>query len=978
MSTTPRVRRRPAPAVTIRVPRRPSRRLVPTPEALEGRLVMATALPTTTAVGAAVGQTVANVVNNTTLGGLGVASTAGFGTALPAAFLQVTQGTQTAFLKYDAIDAATNSFTGLSQPAGDGTFAIESTTTVAQAAYAMTPAGNAQPLGASPFSVSVSTTNDAFTPAGFLYVQGQHNNEILQYTGKTSASGVVTFTGCTIAGTFGNLTANPFADVLNAGSFVVQSPAPTSGQTMALSTSAINVPQDTPFTLPIVSKLGFTTPTAGKPGFALLYFSPASPAVVSYTGIAPATGGGFQLTGCRSTTAGTIPALGAAASTVVTATSAEPITFTFTNNTGQSDVYVAIAGQQVNPVTKAITNGYLTPQTAGTGPDFTKTWRYTAITNEASVPTVQIFSGAAAPGATQTVILPNDPYARLNAVRVVFSVGTPPTIPIKSGAPSFPAAGNPSDPNNGITYDFVEFTQRSAPNDGVLFINTTQVDQVGIPFTMQTNPTDPSKVQGVGVTVSRPAMVNAYTNYLAGQFGAAPTGRAAAAASAFGALVTPNRLLNPSDAITNPPGAAARPLNGYFDPALAAFFARYAAPANTFRLQRDGFYFVGRTILNYQPTAYSTAATNNGQQLIIAPVNGAPTPMAFAAGVGVTGPGVPSGTTITAVSVNGSNQTILTLSRTPTAQPGTPSYSFQVPNRYVVLQLKQANASWQVTPGGQQYQIYAPFFNTGGGGTYPAGLGVSGALPPPPPWIAPASSGSQVFGNLGAFADGTRQSASGQVSGTGASGQTLLDIENTIVSAFNRGIANSVPANQDVTSAWDNSATFYPRPNATGTNWSNLYAGFLHNGGVSVTASSGSRIGLAYGFAYDDQGGNDPTLTSTNTSGVAITLNPLVNPVTAQPMRLAALRGQALGSGLIAPSFLVTGARPATTFEIRAYERVGGIERLAAPVQRAMSDDSGRITWLARRTFAFRPGTYRLLIVNPRNTFARLSVPMIL
>jgi hypothetical protein len=978
MSTTPRVRRRFAPAVLPTPSRRAPRRLVPVAEPLEGRLVLAAGLPTTTPVGAVIGQTLATVVNNTSLGGLSVASTSGFGQALPATFLQVTQGAQSALIKYDAVSGS--SFTGLSQPAGDGTFALQSTTTVAQAAYALTPAGPAQPLGAAPFTLNVSAATDTFAPAGFLYVQGR-NNEILQYTGKTSAAGVVTFTGCTIAGSFGNLIANPFTDSLNAGSFVVQSPAPTSGQTMVLSTADITVPKDAPFTLPIVSALGFTTPTAGRPGFALLYFSPASPAVVSYTGLAPASGGGYQLTGCRSTTAGTIPALGTSSpSTVITATSAAPITFTFTNNTGQADVYVAVAGQQINPVTKAITTGFLAPQTTNGTPDFTRTWQYTAISNQASVPTFQLFSGANAPGATQTVILPNDPYARLDSVRVVFSVGTPPTIPINAGKPSFPAAGNPSDPNNGITYDFVEFTERSAPNDGVLFINTTQVDQVGIPFTMQTTPADPSKSSGVGVTVSRPAMVNAYTNYLNGQFGTAPTGRAAAAAAAFAALVTPNRLLNPSDAISNPPGAATRPLNGYFDPALAAFFARYAVPGNTFRLQRDGYSFVGRTILNYQPPAYGTAATNNGQALLIAPVNGAPTPMRFAVGQTVTGPGVPAGATIATIAVDAASQvTSLTLSRPLTAQPGTPTYTFQVPNRYVVLQLKQADASWNPIAGGQQYQVYAPFFNTGSGGSYPAALGLTRALPPAPPWIAPASSGLMVFGNLGAFADGAAQAASGQVSGTGATGQILLDIENTIVSAFNRGIANSVPANGDVTSAWDNSASYYPKPNASGTNWSNLYAGFLHNGGVSRTASPSSTVGLAYGFAYDDQGGNDPTLTSTNTTGVAITLNALVNPATARPLRLAVLRAQPLGaSGLLAPSFLVTGARPGTRYTVYALQTVNGVTRPVAPAQLATSDDAGRITWLARRTFAFRPSTYRLVVVNPRNTTARLDVPMVL
>ncbi len=198
-------------------------------------------------------------------------------------------------------------------------------------------------------------------------------------------------------------------------------------------------------------------------------------------------------------------------------------------------------------------------------------------------------------------MIPNNPYARLDSFRIIFSVGSPPSIPVISGEPSFPAAGNPSDPNNNINYDFVEFTERSSPNDGILFINTTQVDQVGLPFTMQTTPKDAVKSNGVGITVSRPTLFTDFSTYIQQQFSSNTNTNAQAAGAAFQSLSTSYRLLNPSDAISNPPSSAASAFNTYFDAALTSFFNNYLPAGQTFRLQRDGYYFVGQTKENFSP-----------------------------------------------------------------------------------------------------------------------------------------------------------------------------------------------------------------------------------------------------------------------------------------------------------------------------------------------------------------------------------------
>ncbi len=863
--------------------RKAGRSFRPSAERLDDRLVLST-LASTTVAGASVGQTLANVVNNSSLGGLTVESTAGFSTAAPPDFLTLSSG-GSPFATVSYITTTGTAFQTLALPAGNSTVQLSGSTLVTQAASGQAAAGNPQQLSASPFVLNMTGSAADFTPSGSLYVQGSKGNYIIAYTSVSVNGGNAQFQGCSIVGSFGALQASPFQDVINAGAFIVQSVTPAGGQTTSINPNAIDVQasvpgdpsQSYPFTLTVLSSAGFATATANDPKYTLVYFSDGTMAVVSYTGIAPNSAGGYDLTGCLSQVAGTIGAFGSTSGPTANVqwTSAAPIDFEFTNDSGQTPVYVAIAGQQIDPVTGVATYGFLSPAGAG-GSSAGDLWQFQAFAGQTSVPATMVFSTSDPAGAVKNLLIPNDPYKRLDSIRMIFSVGTAPNIPVISGKPSFPAAGNPSDPNDSITYDFVEFTERSSPNDGILFINTTQVDQVGIPFLMQATPADSVKSNGVGITVSRSELFYQFGQYVTQQFSGLTGTAATNAAQAFSSLTTPNRLLNPSDAITNPPNAqSTSAFETYFDAALTAFFQKYQQPGQTFLFQRDGYFFSGQTVTGFTPAPYSTTATNNGSGLLIPPNGNAPTSLVFSIGQSLSGPGVPSGATITGVSVDpGSNVTTVSYSPAGTSQSGPASYSFSLPGGYTVLQLKETDSSWNVITGGQQYQIYAPYFSNGS--AYPAGFPASSTTPPvAPPWVAPAtaaSSGLMVFGNLGAFADGAFQAATGQISGTNASGQILLDIENSIVSAFNRGIANAVPAGSDVTSAWNDNTTFYPTPSQDGSNWSNFYAGFLHNDNVSVTAP-GSPVGLAYGFAYDDQGGNDPTLVS-YASKVAITLQP--------------------------------------------------------------------------------------------------------
>jgi hypothetical protein len=925
-------------------------------------------LASTTVAGASVGQTLINVVANTALGGLTVSNTAGFSTQGALNYLLLSQSA-TPFALVSYVSDTTSSFTTLALPAGNENQVLESSTSVSQAPSGVTPAGAGQPLSASPFTFKMAGQPDTFTANGYLYVQASNGNYIIQYTSESDTiDGDSTFSGCTIVGAFGALTGNPFADTVNAGAFVVQSVAPSQGQSTSINSSNITVTANTPFTLPVVSTAGFAPATPMNPGYTLLYYQGGVLAVVSYTGISPDSNGGSDLTGCTTQTAGTIGAFGADSpgpAANVQWTSAAPITFTFTNNTAQDPVYIAIAGQQIDTQNdNASTYGYLAPQMTSGQPDFTKPWQFETFGQNTSVPTYVLFSDETLAGAMQNVLIPNDPRARLDSIRMIFSVGSAPIIPIVSGKPSFPAGGNPSDPNNDINYDFVEFTERSSPNDGILFINTTQVDQVGLPMTMQTTPTDAVKSNGVGITVSRPTLFSDFATYISQQF-TANSKEAQAALAAFQSLAITNRLLNPSDAISNPPSpATASTFNSYFDPALTSFFDDYITAGQTFLLQRDGYYFVGQTVQNYSPPSYGAQATNTGTELLIPPSGGSPTSLTFAQGEQVTGPGITGLTTITGISVDASQVTHIQYAPTGTSNSG--NYTFTVPGSFTVLQLSQSDSGWNLIPGGQQYQIYAPYFSNGS--AYPANFPHSSSLAAAPPWITPTSAGEMVFGNSGAFAHGAAQSADGQSSGTGATGQILLDIENTIVSAFNRGVANSVTPGDDVTNAWNNNTTYYPSPNASGSNWSNFYAGFLHNDGVSITAP-GSAVGLAYGFAYDDQGGNDPTLTSFATA-VSITLNDLVAAPKSLPKLQFVVQPRVIKSGGRAELLVLglKGAIPLTNYTVIVLKSSKvGYEEVGSPVT-IKSNRLGGIRTSLKLHIRLRPGRYRILVQDLQDT----------
>jgi hypothetical protein len=424
----------------------------------------------------------------------------------------------------------------------------------------------------------------------------------------------------------------------------------------------------------------------------------------------------------------------------------------------------------------------------------------------------------------------------VNVVATGNGYSSPPTVSFSGGGGSgaaatslvtisgvaAPSPSNANDPNNTIYWDFAEMTLNNPyPN---INADLSQVDQVGISHTLQLLPRDPSNSDGSGVFVTRPELIADYTKFVTDASQTNP------AVANFLKLLTnsgsgdhgPYRILAPSNYVLLHP---TDPLATYFDTYINTVFT----PGNTVTI----------TVPNSAPQAVATLTpvisngeitsvtiTNPGSGYAFAPV------LSFTNGAGATavatidpGSGKINGVTVTNPGSGYSNSSQVVLNAPPAVsftgtvvtEGGSTMY------RFTTTDPSQA---------GVNFNVYSPFT------PYTGDPGSSLAT-----W--------EVFANAGVFADNILQFNPGTNYGQS---QILGNMENQLVSAMNRGVATQPY------SVWTG-GPYYPAGSAA--NW---YAAFLHQETITIG-------GHAYGFAFDDQGGNSTDLSVNNPKVLTITLS---------------------------------------------------------------------------------------------------------
>jgi hypothetical protein len=231
------------------------------------------------------------------------------------------------------------------------------------------------------------------------------------------------------------------------------------------------------------------------------------------------------------------------------------------------------------------------------------------------------------------------------------------------------------------------------------------------------------------------------------------------------------------------------PLSDYFTQDILDFFNYYRT--NTFSMNRVGVLWQGNTV------EYTPAAAWNSTTLTLASGFSANAtsiditdPQDAYAGQVLTGPGIKPGTTI-----SGIVGSTLLLSE-PTSGSAAAEAAITAQSTYTVLQLTAQNPSGTIAAG-DVLNIYEPIFATNTRFVTTDGTAGGPPAPPMPSWLAayfsPYESPSQmVFACDAVFADNDDDPDLGT---NGDLATALGALENSIVAAFNRGIANdpSIP-----------------------------------------------------------------------------------------------------------------------------------------------------------------------------------------
>ncbi len=503
---------------------------------------------------------------------------------------------------------------------------------------------------------------------------------------------------------------------------------------------------------------------------------------------------------------------------------------------------------------------------------------------------------------------------RVTIVSSGTGAGATATADVQISGVAAPSPSNGSDPNTWVYWDFAEFTMNVPAATGVTYVNTdvSQVDQIGIPHTLQVVPADPKNTAGAGIFPARDALLSAYQSYLTAQN--QPLFRNLLAASPSG-LSGPLRIMAPSNYVLL---NQADPLGSYFKSTINAVFA----PGYSVTLQvpelAPAQFGAATASLSGQGGVAAVTVTNPGAAYLYPPE------------VQFTGGGGTGATARATINAQGqiSGVTIVNPGSGYTSAPQVqftlnyPSAPTKVATATASLDTQGRVKAIAVTQSGLGYPFPPNVILTGGGGSGAAGVAqldatgrVTGVLltdpgsgytsapaveftqgaaftfkgtvttttqngatytvlrfvgqdgsqkdrvfdvyspynpliqwapgQPVPDWRATW----QVFANSWVFAD----SADRFPTDEGAQ-KILGNIENQVVAAMNRGVALKPYR------TWTDPTTYYPT--GTAANW---YAAFLHQPTVSIG-------GLAYGFAYDDQGNNSTDLSSTHPTRLTVTI----------------------------------------------------------------------------------------------------------
>lgn len=385
-------------------------------------------------------------------------------------------------------------------------------------------------------------------------------------------------------------------------------------------------------------------------------------------------------------------------------------------------------------------------------------------------------------------------------------------------------------------YDFAEFTiAKGTGPDWQLTVDTTQVDQFGLPYRLQTTPADAINAAGSGTisTVSREAI---FADFTAAMTAGGLTPFLDSVVPGLSSGDPPLRLLSPQDVITQQ-ATQSKPLQtnvlsvGSLSGSAGAWTAQLTVPAGTAGQLLNGhgqlaatFYVFGSLLPAGTLVTAADASANPNDTITIQTASQADAnPFSTAANQFVTiftppatelnswfGPAVNSTTNVNSgnplddffaywnarpgqlrLEVTGQNGptvytgTVTTIQQHSIADPTGPAID------YAVLQMAGG------TPA-ESYNIFYPYFTTNS----PAGKTdpFENAVPAPPAWMFPGSylgganeSPSQmVFAADGVFANSAQAPSGAPPTGAYTGISTALgSLENQIVTALARGYATT-------------------------------------------------------------------------------------------------------------------------------------------------------------------------------------------